>query len=379
MSLTRILFAAVFLSLYLGTNFYVARRLYQWFHLLFPTMGLKLFISIFVFLTLSVILGYLPFPSPIRDTFSFVGLMWMGTFLYLLIFFALADMAVLVGWLTKIIPSPIPTPVHFYKGLSSLALTFIVVAYGLFNATQIRSVTYNIQFNDVTLNGFTIVMVSDLHLGGLNSESKIERMVSIINGMEPDIVCIVGDIFNDDFNLIRNPERAATLLRSIESTHGVFAVLGNHDGGSTLPQMMDFLTYSDITLLNDEHVIIDDRVALFGRLDASPIGGFGGLMRQDVSCMIKTLSLTYPVIVMDHNPSHINEYGPETALLLSGHTHRGQVFPGSLITRAMFTVDYGHYRKDQNSPHVIVTSGVNLWGPPMRIGTKNEVVQIIIH
>jgi predicted MPP superfamily phosphohydrolase len=85
-----------------------------------------------------------------------------------------------------------------------------------------------------------------------------------------------------------------------------------------------------------------------------------------------------PVIVMEHNPARIGEYGGEVDLILAGHSHRGQMFPGSLITRAMFAVDYGHYQKDADSPHVIVTSGVSTWGPPMRVGTNSEIVVITL-
>jgi len=65
--------------------------------------------------------------------------------------------------------------------------------------------------------------------------------------------------------------------------------------------------------------------------------------------------------------------------MLAGHTHRGQIFPGNLITNAVFEVDYGYYQKDADSPNVIVTSGVGTWGMPMRVGSNNEIVSIILH
>jgi len=178
--------------------------------------------------------------------------------------------------------------------------------------------------------------------------------------------------------MIRNPDKAIALFRSINASYGVYACLGNHDGGRTLNQMINFLEESNIKLLNDEYVIIDERFALFGRLDANPIGGFGELQRRDISETIAELGVSMPVIVMEHNPAHIKEYGSETDLILAGHTHRGQMFPGLLVTRAMYAVDYGHYQKDTNSPHVIVTSGVSTWRPPMRIGTNNEIAVIKI-
>jgi len=268
--------------------------------------------------------------------------------------------------------------IRFYSGLVVVLATISIIAYGIYNANQIKITHYEIQLRDASLNNMEIVLISDLHLGDVSSERNLESMVQYINNLNPDIVCIAGDILNDDFRLIRNPERAISLFRTINARYGVFASLGNHDGGRTLNQMKNFLAESNIKLLNDEYVIIDGRLALFGRLDASPIGGFGELQRQDISKTISSVGANMPVIVMDHNPSHINEYGREVDLILAGHTHGGQMFPINLLTRAMFAVDHGHYQRGTYSPHVIVTSGVSTWRPPIRIGTNNEIVSILI-
>jgi len=308
-----------------------------------------------------------------------MGSYWMGIFMYLLLLFILADVVVLVGSLTRLIPSPTPQNVHFYKGLAVLVLAVGIVCYGAVNAALVRNVSYEVKLDEASLEGFTIVMISDSHMGSANHfERNLERIVQAINDLNPDIVCLVGDIFNDDFNAIRDPVRAASLLKSIDSRYGVFACLGNHDGGSTLGQMIGFLEDSNITLLYDEYVVIDGRFVLVGRLDSSPIGGSGDLRRNDTADVLASISTELPIIVMEHNVSHIEEYGDNVDLIIAGHTHRGQLFPGSLITGAMYTVDYGHYQKNVNSPHVIVTSGVSTWGPPLRVGTGNEIVQIVL-
>jgi len=221
-----------------------------------------------------------------------------------------------------------------------------------------------------------IVLIADLHLGDTNGEKRLEDIVQGINYLSPDIVCIVGDIFNDDFYIIRDPDRASALLRNIKSTYGIYASLGNHDGGRTLPETIDFLERSNVKLLNCEHIVIDERLVLIGRLDASPIGGFGDMRRKDFSEIMEQIDVNLPIVVMEHNPVHIDEYGDEVDLILSGHTHRGQIFPGNLITRAIYTVDYGHYQRDASSHHVIVTQGVSTWQMPMRVGTDNEIVSI---
>jgi hypothetical protein len=364
-------------GVYGGASFYIARRLYQWLGILFP-VNAKIYSGSFILLALSLFLGFAPLPSVLKSVFSWLSAYWLGIFMYLLIFTFLADVAVLFGSATKLLPAT--QSVLFYKGLVTVVLTFGVVCYGMFNATQVRVTSYEIEVNDANLDGMRIVLLSDSHLGAVNSfERNLESIVQSINDLNPDIVCWVGDIFNDDFNAIRDPGRAAALIRGIDAAYGVFACLGNHDGGATLPQMKQFLIDSNVTLLNDEYVIVDDRFALFGRLDSSPIGGFGELRRRDISETIVSVGVNMPVIVMEHNPSHIKEYGNEADLILTGHTHRGQMFPGSLFTRAMFVVDHGHYQADENRPHVIATSGVSTWGPPMRVGTNNEIVCITLN
>jgi len=368
----------MFFSIYGGGNFYIAIRLYQWLNLLFANINAMIYAGIFIFLVLSMFLAFWPLPLNVKKILTWVSAYWIGMFVYLLVFIFLADIVILLGWITGIIPDPIPQSVLFYRGATAVSLTAGVIGYGIYNANRIKLVSYEIQLKQAALNNLRIVLISDLHLGDVNSENNLERMVKKINDLNPDIVCIAGDIFNDNFYNIRDPDRAVALFGSIEARYGVFACLGNHDGGGTLSQMKNFLKESKIKLLNDEYVIIDERFALFGRLDSSPIRGFGELRRQNISDDIAAVGANMPVIVMEHSPAHIREYNSEVDLILAGHTHGGQIFPGGLITRAMFTVDYGHYQKDENSPHVIVTSGASTWRPPMRIGTNNEIVSIIL-
>ncbi|WHT49671.1 hypothetical protein QNH10_09335 [Sporosarcina thermotolerans] len=94
--------------------------------------------------------------------------------------------------------------------------------------------------------------------------------------------------------------------------------------------MVRFLEKSNITLLNDEHVIIDDKFILVGRVDPSPIGGFGGLQRKDIMEILTSINdIDLPIIVMDHTPSKLELYEDKIDLLLAGHTHRGQLFPAA--------------------------------------------------
>lgn len=367
-----------------SVNYYVALRLYQGINFIFPQINAKVYIGIFIFITLTMILGFarslLQIPMAIKNILGLISSYWMGILIYMLLFFIIADLALVFGSMIKVIPNPMPKSIRFFSGLIVVLLTIGIVSYGIYSANKIKHVSYDIQLREKSLSSeLKIVMVSDLHLGAVNSENRIENMVREINNLKPDLVCISGDIFDNDYYAIHNPDKAIDLLKSITATYGVYASLGNHDAGETLNEMMDFLERSNIKLLNDQHVIVDESLVLVGRLDSSPIGGFGGMSRKELSEVMDLADNKLPVVVIDHNPENIDEYGSGVDLILAGHTHKGQIFPGSLFTRAIYAVDYGHYQKDSNSPHVVVTSGVGTWGMPMRVGTNCEIVSIKLH
>ena len=140
--------------------------------------------------------------------------------------------------------------------------------------------------------------------------------------------------------------------------------------------MIDFLKKANINLLSEEYTVIDERLIIVGRLDASPIGGYGNQKRKNLSEFFVRKDKTMPVIVLDHNPINIEEYSNEADVVLCGHTHKGQIFPANIITDLIYIVDYGYYRKDEQSPHVIVTSGVGYWGMPIRVGSDSEIVSL---
>lgn len=368
------------LMVYGGVNVYIGRKLFRLLEQLFPSIHAVWFAIVYSLIALSLIVSFLPVSRTIKRIANWIGSYWMGAFVYLWLFYVILDIVLLAATLMTIIRRPIEPSVHFYAGLLVVLLTIGFVSYGIAHARKLKHVAYAIKTNAAKhATPMKIVLVSDLHLGAVNSEKRLPLIVKKINEQKPDIVCVVGDIFNDDYTAIKNPQQAIEQLKSIAATYGVYASLGNHDGGKTFDQMVSFLEQSNIQLLRDEYTIIDERLALFGRLDPSPIGGYGAYKRKDITYKLKELDPNMPVVVMDHTPSHLEQYSEQVDLILAGHTHKGQVFPGNLITKKVFTVDYGHYQKDKDSPHVIVSSGAGTWGMPMRVGSSSEVVSIQIN
>jgi len=366
-----------------GANYYVAKRIFVCIRYVFANIDAKIYAGIAVFMALVMILGFLrsmlPLPVSAKNIIGGVSMYWMGIFIYLFVFFVIADGVFYVAKLLKLIPNPVPGNMRFYAGISVAVLTVVMVGYGIYNAGRIEKVTYDVELTQRELQGeVNMVLISDLHLGALGSEKRVMEAVEEINKMNPDIVCIAGDIFDNDYYAIKNPEQVAECLRRIKSKYGVYACLGNHDAGKTMNKLIEFIQMSNINLLADKSVVIDERFILVGRLDETPIGSNGGLERAETEVVLKNIDKTLPVIVLDHNPQHIDEYKNDVDLILSGHTHKGQLFPANIITGLMYTVDYGHYRKNNESPHVIVTSGLGTWGMPMRVGTDCEIVNIRI-
>lgn len=374
--------ALIMILLFGGLNFYIAKRIHKGIasrFRKFPFWGVFIVLIIPTVISLSgFFTSGLGLPTWLKSFLSTVFAYWMGFFVYLLLFTIIIDFVTLI---LKLFKAPIlkKTAFRLTSACLILILTLSTGIYGICHARDIQHISYEIEVEGKRdVSDLNIVLISDLHLGAMGSESRLEEIVGEINSLNPDVVCIAGDLFDTNFNSIENPETAAEKLKKISSTYGVYACLGNHDAGETYPKMAAFLKKCNVIALNDDYVTIDDRLVLVGRLDGTPIGGYGNISRKKFDEFFVMEDKTRPIIVMDHNPANIDEYGNKADLIVSGHTHKGQIFPANIITDLIYDVDHGYYRKDANNPHVIVTSGVGYWGMPMRVGTDSEIVSIKI-
>ena len=360
------------LGLLCGIHYYLARNICLCLQHFFPKVRL-----LYVVLSLSAlsVLMFLsvarPFPGVFQRILSVIGTAWMALFVYLLLYFLAADLICLA---VRLLPQ-VPQKLTLWVRLGAVALTLVTVIWGYLHANSIQTVHYDVKLTENPTAKMRVVMLSDLHLGAVNSENRLENIVSAVNAQKPDLVCIAGDIFDNDYSAIQNPDQVVKTLQKISATHGVYACLGNHDAGSEFREMVSFLDRAGIRLLEDKYAVINGGLILVGRRDGSPIGGNGGKSRQELSAVLAGADENLPVVIMDHNPANIGEYQGSKELVLSGHTHKGQIFPGNLITGAMYAVDYGYYKTKQGA-QVIVTSGAGTWGLPVRVGTDCEIVCI---
>ena len=348
---------------------YFSISLYKSMKPIFPNVKLRVYFTAVFSVAALLIFSFLGASLPISASFRHFldGVFGYGASIYLclLFFTAVADAVTLAVCIFK--RSFIARKLYRAVCLCCvLAFSCITLVYGFCNARQIDCAEYEIEITDkATLSDFSIVMLSDLLLD----------IVEEINALQPDIVCIAGDFFDNGYDGLRNPAQAAETLKKISATYGVYACLGNHDAGETVEKMQSFIQNAGIRLLNDEYVIIDERLVLVGRLDGRPHGNYGEMRRKPLSEFLDVADERLPVVVLDHNPKHIDEYEPQADLVLSGHTHKGQVFPGSIVTWLTYSVDYGYYRAE-NGTQAVVSSGVGYWRLPLRIGTDSEIVKI---
>ena len=365
-------------------NLYIIKRLGQSVRYLLPKLPRRVDTVVFFLFLFLLTVGFyrntLPLPTPLKQGLGTINAYFMGIYIYLLLFFLLGDLVLLCLRFCKLVKHPLPQGTRALAGAIAVVVALVTCCYGFLHVNQIQTVSYHIPFTKVTMEGeMKLALVSDLHMGAQGSLGRLEKVVDAINQQQPDLICIAGDLFDSDYNAMKNPKEFQRVLQKLSAPHGVYACFGNHDAGQTYPQMVSFLKSCNITLLQDQWVTVDNRIVLVGRLDGSPIGGYQGTTRKELGEVLQNAP-TLPIVVLDHNPQNADEYAPNDAhLILSGHTHKGQIFPANLFTNLIYTSDYGYYQKDENHPHRIVTSGGGIWGMPMRVGTNSEVVMVRLH
>ena len=214
-----------------------------------------------------------------------------------------------------------------------------------------------------------------------------------INALNPDVVIYAGDIFDNDYDALDDEAELKEILHSINAKYGSYAVFGNHDVTETLvggfstassrkafrdSRMESFLDEAGINIMLDEvTTIADGKINLIGRLDGEKAGD-GTRNRKDLSELIEQCDMSKPVIVINHEPDKLHEAADMGVdVMLSGHTHAGQFFPLTIVQPFAWE-NYWGIKKIDNM-YSVVTSGVGLYGPAMRVGTDSEVMSVEIN
>ena len=393
---------AIYLSpIYLLLNLYILRWAYLWMgtcHSILRTLGFRLiFAVIYVLLSTSLLTGFLiKNPKSLHRMLKITGNYFLGIFLYTLVIILLADFGrILLKYVFH--ASWIHSRTAFtVAGAICALLILLLSACGIFHAKYIKTTSYDIIINKTIpeRTSMKVVLLADTHFGYNAGVLHARELVRKINKQKPDLVCIAGDIFDNEYDAVRNPEKLEKTLRGIKSTYGVYACWGNHDlneeilAGFTFkhkdgdlsdikdPRMKKFLKDSNIHILEDESVLINDQFYVIGRKDASLTEKIHET-RKAPAQLTEKLDRDKPIIMIDHQPKELQELADAGVDLdLCGHTHNGQTFPGNFTIKLMWENPCGLLSKDNMTN--ITTSGAGVWGPAMRIGTDSEICSINI-
>lgn len=387
------MFAFIFAPFYIFVNLYLARWLLRWTgacHRVFGSRAFRaVFTALYAFAALSPLTSFLiKRPWGLHRWLKRLSNDWLGVLLYLALAVLVAEAVLALVRRAKGKDFAAMQNVRRVQGGIALGLTCLVCLYGFAHAGKLYVTRYSVGI-DKTGEDMTVALLADLHLGYSTDPAYIEETAAAVNAMQPDLIVLAGDVFDNEFDAVPEPDRIAAAFAAMDSTYGTYACWGNHDlaepilagftfGGDGTdkddPRMAQWLTEAGVILLDDRMETLPNGVQLIGRKDPARCRKLDEQRLTPVE-LAAGLDLQKPVFVIDHQPKELEELAAAGADLdLSGHTHDGQVFPGNLTINLAWDNACGYLRV--GDMHAVVTSGLGVWGPAMRTGTRSEVVCI---
>lgn len=357
MVLALILFLVILIALVYYLFILVRRTL----RLVWPTASSKKRRIMTLILTVLLIAPIFDFTNP-----------WLIVILHIAAFALLCD---LFYMLTKKWHTERLRKLH-HSNVLPIFLTIVTLLYGYYNMHHVIQTNYTVETTKpIRDEGYKIAFISDLHMGLTLDRATLTEAVHRVNRAKPDIVVLGGDLV-DERTTQAEMETAFDVLGKLQSTYGTYYVYGNHDESKylkesernyTKAELDQAITKNNIRILDDTTAKITDDFTLIGRKDISLAP------RQDLSALLTDVKDTNFLFVVDHQPVDVDENESlNVDLLMSGHTHGGQIWPGGLLIKLMGTVSYGYRSYDHLQQ--IVSSGIAGWGYPIRTEKHAEYV-----
>ena len=316
-------------------------------------------------------------PLPGEDGLVLIGSFYLAVMIYLFLVILFLDTLRLIRYLfppvlkKRFQPSGKAPRTRF---LMVIGIVLITSSLGHWNALhpRIRNLAINLSQTTGPRQQLSVVMASDLHLGRIIRNSRLEKIVGRINGLKPDLVLLAGDLTDEDIPFLSDQNTAAILQR-IQAPLGVYSVTGNHEYYSGREKAVSFIRQGGIRVLEDEIVKVGEALYLVGRKDRT--AERFGEPRKPLAELMKEVPPGYSVILMDHQPFQLAEAQRQgVGLQLSGHTHNGQLFPINFIVGKIYENPWGYLKK--GGTQYYVSCGVGTWGPPVRTCSIPEIVHI---
>lgn len=269
--------------------------------------------------------------------------------------------------------------VSIYKSsLIPFLLTIIVLLYGVFNIKNIVETNYTIYTDKEIGEELEILFIADSHYGDVFKKKELNKVKKRLDNVDADIVIIGGDVV-DEATSKEDMEYIFSVFGDIKNKYGIYYVYGNHDRQlySNKPrysemELINTIKKNNINILDDSYIAFKDNFVIAGRDDFS-VG------RSSLKEVLKDVSKDDYLIMVDHQPLNYDEnVENDVDLIVSGHTHGGQIFPVELFIKLLHTADLSYGYKDYKGLDAIVTSGLVGWGYPIRTSHHSEYVVINI-
>jgi uncharacterized protein len=365
------------LLVYSAINYYIGWHVTEWMSEAGISYRPEMFWPVLALAAFGFVIGRIRVTRAVQPLFRFIkvlGSYYIFVFEYAFLLFVLVDIVHVILNLLGVTAEAYDV----YAGAAVLIVMATALLIGSRNAWNpiVRKHVLEVDKSAVSAKEWTIAVASDIHLGNVVGNRHLRRLVRRVNSMNPDLILLPGDVIDDTIEPFIRNEMSRTLAQ-LKAKHGVYAVLGNHEYyGGHIEEYMKQMRSIGIPVLRDEKLLIADSLYVAGRKDkTAETAEPGG--RLTAGELLAGIDLAKPVILMDHQPTKFQQAADAGVdLLLCGHTHRGQFAPNHLFTRRLFELDWGYMMKD--AMHVIVSSGFGSWGPPIRIASRSEIIQITL-
>ena len=260
----------------------------------------------------------------------------------------------------------------FKKGLDIGTISFVLAtnAKAIDNAKNIELEFVNVRINNLALP-YTIIQISDIHIGGLINQKFIKNLVNRINILNGDIVVITGDLVDTKLEFAAP---ALNELKNIKSKYGTYFIVGNHEYFHGVEPIIDYVNSLGIKTLENENIYIGEKNNGFNLCGVYDRFGFRyGAYEPDINKALENIENS-PTILLAHQPKYIQEIDntKNIDLILCGHTHGGQIFPFNFLIKLQQPYVKGLHQHNEFT-QVYVNKGTGFWGPPMRLGASAEI------
>ncbi len=328
-------------------------------------------------------------PFGVSRALTFLPYVWLGMMMMLFFWFITADgIKILLAVLNKLRGGDLAVVDETRRlALGQLLAGGAAITVGglttlsVINATRstgVKKVRIELKAFPPAMDGFLVVQLSDLHLGITFGEKWLARVVQQVNQLRPDLIAITGDLMDGS---VERLAREVAPLADLRATHGVFFVTGNHEYYSGVEPWMPKIESLGIKVLRNERVEIaqgEERFYLAGIDDHNATGMAPG-HGPDLKLALRGRDPRQEVILLAHQPRAVFEAAEmEVGLVLSGHTHGGQIWPFTYLVGLQQPYNKGLYRHSPRT-QIYVNQGTGLWGPPMRLGTRSEITALSLY